>query len=157
MKTTAQYQTVLTSLRNVQQKYNIEYLYLLYTDGNKVYYMMDTDTSELQAHYGQEFEKSYEQLAAAFGGEEIAQEYIDRTEYGNLISVYRPITNSSGEVVAVIGSDFNANNIISKLNECTRNVIVVAIICLIISVALMGITVESICKIFGQSIRRFMI
>lgn len=145
-ETTAQYQTVLTSLRNVQQKYNIEYLYLLYTDGNKVYYMMDTDTSELQAHYGQEFEKSYEQLAAAFGGEEIAQEYIDRTEYGNLISVYRPITNSSGEVVAVIGSDFNANNIISKLNECTRNVIVVAIICLIISVALMGITVESICK-----------
>lgn len=136
----------MTSLRNVQQKYNIEYLYLLYTDGNKVYYMMDTDTSELQAHYGQEFEKSYEQLAAAFGGEEIAQEYIDRTEYGNLISVYRPITNSSGEVVAVIGSDFNANNIISKLNECTRNVIVVAIICLIISVALMGITVESICK-----------
>ncbi|MEE1077465.1 MAG: methyl-accepting chemotaxis protein [Agathobacter sp.] len=145
-ETTAQYQTVLTSLRNVQQKYNIEYLYLLYTDGNKVYYMMDTDTSELQAHYGQEFEKSYEQLATAFGGEEIAQEYIDRTEYGNLISVYRPITNSSGEVVAVIGSDFNANNIISKLNECTRNVIVVAIICLIISVALMGITVESICK-----------
>ena len=145
-ETTAQYQTVLTSLRNVQQKYNIEYLYLLYTDGNKVYYMMDTDTSELQAHYGQEFEKSYEQLAAAFGGEEIAQEYIDRTEYGNLISVYRPITNSSGEVVAVIGSDFNANNIISKLNECTRNVIVVAIICLIVSVALMGITVESICK-----------
>ena len=143
---TTQYQTVLASLRNVQQKYNIEYLYLLYSDGSKVYYMIDTDTSELQAQYGQEFEKSYEQLAGAFSGEEVAQEYIDRTEYGNLISVYRPITNSRGEVVAVLGSDYNANNILSKLNESTRNVIIMAVICLLVSVVLMGVTVEAICK-----------
>lgn len=143
---TAQYQTVLASLRKVQQKYNIEYLYLLYSDGSKVYYMVDTDTSELQAQYGQEFEKSYEQLAGAFSGEEVAQEYIDRTEYGNLISVYRPITNSRGEVVAVLGSDYNANNILSKLNESTRNVIIMAVICLVVSVVLMGITVENICR-----------
>ena len=143
---TTQYQTVLASLRNVQQKYNIEYLYLLYSDGSKVYYMIDTDTSELQAQYGQEFEKSYEQLAGAFGGKEVAQEYIDRTEYGNLISIYRPITNSSGEVVAVLGSDYNANNILRKLNESTRNVIIMAVICLLVSVVLMGVTVEAICK-----------
>ena len=143
---TTQYQTVLASLRNVQQKYNIEYLYLLYSDGSKVYYMIDTDTSELQAQYGQEFEKSYEQLAGAFGGKEVAQEYIDRTQYGNLISIYRPITNSSGEVVAVLGSDYNANNILSKLNESTRNVIIMAVICLLVSVALMSVTVEAICK-----------
>ena len=143
---TTQYQTVLASLRNVQQKYNIEYLYLLYSDGSKVYYMIDTDTSELQAQYGQEFEKSYEQLAGAFGGKEVAQEYIDRTQYGNLISIYRPITNSSGEVVAVLGSDYNANNILSKLNESTRNVIIMAAICLLVSVALMSVTVEAICK-----------
>ena len=143
---TTQYQTVLASLRNVQQKYNIEYLYLLYSDGSKVYYMIDTDTSELQAQYGQEFEKSYEQLAGAFGGKEVAQEYIDRTQYGNLISIYRPITNSSGEVVAVLGSDYNANNILRKLNESTRNVIIMAVICLLVSVVLMGVTVEAICK-----------
>ena len=74
---TESYMTLLTDLRTVQEKYGIAYLYLLYTDGTKVYYLVDTDSSELQAQYGQEFEKSYEQLAGTFAGEDSVQNYID--------------------------------------------------------------------------------
>ena len=143
---TEPYLTLLSDLRMVQEKYGIAYLYLLYTDGNKVYYMVDTDSSELQAQYGQEFEKSYEQLAGTFAGEEGVQNYIDRTEYGNVISVYKPINNSAGETVAVLGSDYNADNILSELHNSVRNVIVIAVICLLVSIALMGLTVENIAR-----------
>lgn len=143
---TESYLTLLTDLRTVQEKYGIAYLYLLYTDGTKVYYLVDTDSSELQAQYGQEFEKPYEQLAGTFAGEDSVQNYIDRSEYGNVISVYKPIKNSAGETVAVLGSDYNADNILSELYNSVRNVIMIAVLCLLVSIVLMGLTVENIVR-----------
>ena len=141
-----QYQTILYTLRAIQKKYGIAYLYTLYTDGEKIYYGVDSDESELQSAFGAEFEKSYEQLAPIFDGEDVVQEYIDYTEYGSLISVYKPIKNNRGEIIGILGCDYDASNIVAKLNESTRNVIVVAITCLLAAIALIGVTVERIAR-----------
>lgn len=143
---TEDYQTLLENLREVQKKYGIAYLYTLYTDGSKVYYGVDTDTSELQAEVGKEFEKSYEQLASTFLGEDSVQNYIDYTEYGDLISVYKPIYNSKGEVAAVLGCDYDASNVVSQLNKTTKQVAAMAVICTALGMLLFGMILLSISR-----------
>ena len=143
---TEAYQTLITAMRDVQQNFGIAYLYTLYTDGSKVYYGVDTDQSEKQAKIGKEFEKSYEQLAATFGGEDSVQEYIDNTGYGNVISVYKPVTDSTGAVVAVIGCDYDAEDVVTQLNQITRTVLIVTVACLLIAVAMIGIIIGKISK-----------
>lgn len=140
------YLSVLADLREVQEEYGIAYLYTVYTDGQKLYYGVDTDKSELQAEIGQEFEKSYEMLKGVFDGEDYVQDYIDYSEYGDLISVYTPIRNSAGDVIGILGSDYDATNVIEKLNEVTTGVVVIAVICLAVALLVMGITVHRIAK-----------
>lgn len=138
---TEEYQNLLTSLRAIQNEFGIAYLYTLYTDGSQVYYGVDTDTSELQAKVGNVFEKSYQEMANTFAGESYVQDYIEDTGYGDVITVYMPIKNSAGEIVGVIGSDYDAANIVERLNAITRQVIVMAAICLIAAIAVLSIIV----------------
>ena len=140
------YQTLLTSMRNVQQSLGLAYMYTLYTDGKQVYYGVDTDKSELQAEVGKLFEKSYEDLAGTFAGEDYVQDYIDHSEYGDVISVYKPIKNSAGEIVGVFGCDYDASNVVSRLSAITQQVLFIAVICLIVSLILLGIIIGQITK-----------
>lgn len=143
-ESTEGYQTLLTSLREVQQEYGMLYLYTLYTDGKTVYYGVDTDTSELQAQVGKEFEKSYADLANVFAGEVYVQDYIDHQIYGDVICVFMPITDSQGKVIAAIGADFDASNIVHRLSETQKQIITTAIMWVVIGCVIMGVLVTRI-------------
>lgn len=147
---TESYQKLLESMRMIQQNFGIAYLYTLYTDGEQVFYGVDTDTSELQAAVGKPFEKSYEALKGVFSGEDYVQNYIDYTEYGNLISVYKPIKNSNGEVVGILGCDYDASNVVQRLDAISKQTIFIAGLCLVISILLLGVTVGMIAKILRR-------
>lgn len=147
---TESYQKLLESMRMIQQNFGIAYLYTLYTDGEQVFYGVDTDTSELQAAVGKPFEKSYEALKGVFSGEDYVQNYIDYTEYGNLISVYKPIKNSDGEVVGILGCDYDASNVVQRLDAISKQTIFIAGLCLVISILLLGVTVGMIAKILRR-------
>lgn len=143
---TEAYQTLLVSMRAVQEEFGIAYLYTLYTDGRQVYYGVDTDRSELQAEAGQPFEKSYEQLEGTFAGEDYVQDYIDYSEYGNVITVYKPIRNSAGEIVGAVGCDYDASSVVEKLNATVYQVIIIAAVCIVIAFVLLGLIVGRISK-----------
>jgi methyl-accepting chemotaxis protein len=145
-ESTEGYKSVLEDLREVQQEYGIAYLYTLYVEDETIYYGVDTDTSEDQAYIGKKFEKSYDMLKGVLEGEDYVQDYIDYSEYGDLISVYTPIRNSSGEVIGMLGSDYDATNVIEKLNDVTTEIIIIAVICLVVALLIMGITVLRIAK-----------
>lgn len=113
---TSEYEETLAVMRRMKTLCNIEYLYILYTDGASVYYAADSDDTEEQALPGDEFEISYEELSGVFGGESYIQDYIDETEDGALISAYVPITDSTGKVVAVLGSDYDASDVTDNLS-----------------------------------------
>ncbi len=51
----AQYQKQLSSLRSIRDDCGIKYLYTLYTDGNQVYYGIDTDNSDGHQDIGNPF------------------------------------------------------------------------------------------------------
>jgi len=140
------YKKTLESLRTVQQTCGIEFLYTLYTDGSTVYYGVDTDDSEDQCAIGDEFESSYEELAGVFSGEEYVQDYIDKTEYGDLISAYCPIYNSKGEVVAILGSDYNAANISVRIEKNVRNIVILAAISIVGAVVVLTFIIGRIVK-----------
>ena len=141
---TDDYQLILNDLRKTQEKYGIAYLYTLYTDGNTVYYGVDADDSEEQSAFGNKCETSYEELAGAFAGEDYVMDYIDHTEFGDLISVYKPIVNTQKEVIGVLGCDYDASGVMQRLTTSTLNVIKVSVLCLVVSLVVINIIVGKI-------------
>ena len=119
-------------------------MYTLYTDGKTVYYGVDADTSDSQFGFGDECETSYEELASAFAGEEYIMDYIDHTEYGDLISVYKPIVNSQKKIVGILGCDYDAAGVMERLTTSTLNIVKVSVLCLVVSLIIINIIVARI-------------
>lgn len=140
------YQTVWGAMSEIQQSYGIKFLYTLYTDGETVYYGIDTDMSEGRADYGEEFEVSYEELADCFAGEGYVQDYIDETEDGHLISVYKPIYDSTGAVVAVLGCDYDAYHVSERLAGSSKQIALIAVVALVIAVVVLCLIINAMMK-----------
>ena len=140
------YQSMWNALSSIQQSFGVQYLYTLYTDGELVYYGIDTDLSEERADYGEEFEVSYEELADCFAGEEYVQDYIDVTVDGHLISVYKPIYDSEGNVVSILGCDYDALPISERLNSELKQIVIIAVISLLFDLVVLGLIIHSIVR-----------
>ena len=141
-----EYQTVLGEMRDIQETCGIKFLYTLYTDGKQVFYGIDTDDTELKSAYGELFEVSYDELKTVFEGQDYVQDYIDVTEDGHLISAYKPIYDNAGNVVGVLGCDYDALHVSEKLSASLKQVIIIAVICLVITVCLVGVVIAAIVR-----------
>ena len=124
----------------------IAYLYTLYTDGTNVYYGVDVEATEDVSYLGDPFADSYEELKSVFEGQEYVQDYIDETEDGDLITVYKPITNSAGKVVAVLGCDYDASDITARLEASLVGVIKIGVVCIVLAVAALSIIISTITR-----------
>lgn len=140
------YQNILSDLRKVQETCGIKYLYTLYTDGKEVFYGVDTDSSDLQAKVGQVHESSYDELKDVFAGKEYIQGHIEENEYGNLISVFQPITNGAGEVVGVLGSDYDATSVLEKLSDIAKINITISLLCQVVAIVLLFVITRTIMR-----------
>lgn len=138
------YQNLQGDLRKKQKACGIAFLYTLYTDGKKVYYGVDTD--EDAAKVGDEFADSYAELEPVFGGKEYIQDYIDHTEDGDLITVYKPIEDNAGKVVAILGCDYDASSIAAELQKAVAQTLQIGGICLILAILILTIIVSRITK-----------
>ena len=141
-----EYNSLLMSMRQVQEDVGIAFMYTLYTDGNAVYYGVDTDESDSQTKVGEVFGTPYSEMAAVFAGSEYVQDYIDYTEDGNLITVYMPIKNSAGEVIGAVGCDYDASNVVEKMSETIYSTLIVTVICMVFAVLIFYFVVRSIMK-----------
>ena len=140
------YKGVLAALKNMKDSCGIAYLYTLYTDGTNVYYGVDVEATEDVSYLGDPFEDSYEELKSVFEGQEYVQDYIDETEDGDLITVYKPITNSEGKVVAVLGCDYDASDITARLEASLVGVVKIGVVCIILAVAALSIIISTITR-----------
>lgn len=138
------YQNLQGDLRKKQKACGIAFLYTLYTDGKKVYYGVDSD--EDAAKVGDEFADSYAELEPVFGGKEYIQDYIDHTEDGDLITVYKPIEDNAGRVVAILGCDYDASSIAAELQKAVVQTLQIGGICLILAILILTIIVSRITK-----------
>lgn len=138
------YQNLQGDLRKKQKACGIAFLYTLYTDGKKVYYGVDSD--EDAAKVGDEFADSYAELEPVFGGKEYIQNYIDHTEDGDLITVYKPIEDNAGKVVAILGCDYDASSIAAELQKAVAQTLQIGGICLILAILILTIIISRITK-----------
>lgn len=138
------YQNLQGNLRKKQKACGIAFLYTLYTDGKKVYYGVDSD--EDAAKVGDEFADSYAELEPVFGGKEYIQDYIDHTEDGDLITVYKPIEDNAGKVVAILGCDYDASSIAAELQKAVAQTLKIGGICLILAILILTIIISRITK-----------
>lgn len=109
-----------------------------------MYYGVDSD--EDAAKVGDEFADSYAELEPVFGGKEYIQDYIDHTEDGDLITVYKPIEDNAGKVVAILGCDYDASSITAELQKAVVQTLQIGGICLILAILILTIIVSRITK-----------
>lgn len=142
----SEYTDTLQALRKVQKTCGIAFLYTLYEEDGAVYYGVDTDNSASQSKPGEVFEESYEELKSVFEGEAYVQDYIDETDDGSLISAYMPIKNSDGQVIAVLGCDYDAAYVVDRIAGARDSILQLSAICLILALVLLSLIVTGIMR-----------
>lgn len=141
-----EYDEILAAMTSIREECGIQYLYTLYTDGSRVYYGIDSDTTESHNVFGTPFEVSYQELQGVFQGEPYVQDYIDSTPDGDLISAYMPITNSSGEVIGIVGCDYDASGVLARLDTIRHQTIIITVISLIVVLIIINFIVGQIIR-----------
>ena len=140
------YNTLLDAMFGVKKDCGIQYLYTLYTDGNKVYYGIDADDTENVNDFGSVFETPYQELESVFNGEMYVQDYIDSTDDGDLITAYMPLVDSSGKVVSIVGCDYDASGVVERLNLALARVIQISAVCLLLALIVLNFMVGKVIK-----------
>lgn len=141
-----EYNALFESMYGIKEDCGIKYLYTLYTDGNNVYYGIDVDNTKNRHDFGSVFEVSYQELKSVFDGEMYIQDYVDSTEDGDLISAYMPLADSNGNIVSIVGCDYDASGVIERLNLALQRVIQISAICLLIALAVLSIMVGKVIR-----------
>ena len=141
------YQEILASLSDVKEDVGVAYLFTLTKGEQGACYGVDTDDSETKCMIGDPFEDvSADVIDNVFAGEKYVQDKINVTQYGQLISVYLPIVNSDNQVVAVLGSDYDASGIQAKLNSIKNIIFIVAMIGVFVSAVILSFATTQMTK-----------
>ena len=101
------YQNQLYEMRNIKETCGILYLYTIYEKDGQLYSGIDTDESEGQCLPGDIYDDDPEPVRIALGEEDYVRAEVVTNEYGNLISTYVPIYDIMGNVVGVLGCDYD--------------------------------------------------
>lgn len=141
-----EYEEMRKALQGIKGECGVAYLYTLSTDKQAVYYGIDTDESKNRALIGKKFDYSYEELKTVFEGNTYVQDYIDSTADGDLITVYVPIMDNNNQVVAVLGSDYDASKIVERLDGLCFRVVQISIFGLLIAILLLNFVIGKIMK-----------
>lgn len=141
----SEYQGILSDLTAVQENCGIKYLFTLYEENGQALYGVDTDKDN-KAAIGDVCETPYEEMKSAFEGNELVSDEIKSNEYGNLITVYLPLYNSAGEQIGILGSDYDADGVLARLNEVLKRVILISVVCLVLALIILSVIVKTIMK-----------
>ena len=87
---------------------DIAYLYVMRQEGEKVYFVLDSDETKDQALPGHEYKHRIPSLLQGFTAMAVDDKII-RDEWGSFLSGYAPIRNSQGEFL--VGIDMRADEV----------------------------------------------
>ncbi|NLV23385.1 MAG: diguanylate cyclase [Deltaproteobacteria bacterium] len=90
---------------------DIAYLYVMRQEGEKVYFVLDSDETKDQALPGHEYKHRIPSLLQGFTAMAVDDKII-RDEWGSFLSGYAPIRNSQGEFL--VGIDMRADEVTDK-------------------------------------------
>lgn len=138
------YQTELASLREIKETCGILYMYTIYQEDGQLYYGIDTDDSEGQCQPGDVYDDEETPVLTALGGKDYVREYVVSNEYGDLISSYVPLYDSEGNVVAVLGCDYDGSEVVRLVSIIQALSFGCTAVALVLSMVIVSILVNKI-------------
>jgi len=140
------YNLLLKQLSGLKEECGMLYMYTVYLENGKSYYGLDTDESENRCMIGEEFNTDYEVLLPVLSGEIVSTNQIETDGDEHLLAVFAPIYNDSGEVVGILGCDYNAESAVERINGTIKRVVAISIICMVLALVIMNIIILAIMK-----------
>ncbi|MEL4026625.1 methyl-accepting chemotaxis protein [Lysinibacillus endophyticus] len=137
---TEYYYELREELNEIRKMDGLNYLYTMKSkkndDGSSEYYYvvdglpLDSDDA---SSLGEVEQNEYEALINTFKtGETQVGELTYDKEYGANVSAYVPIRNSNGEMIGLIGADYNADHIYELMNDKKRELMIYTIVVLLV-------------------------
>lgn len=134
-QTSDTYNEIRTIMQTIQKETEIDNIYTLVKSGeNKTSFVIDADTKE-PVDLGYEYDY-LPAMEVAFDGTPSADADITTDEWGTCLSGYAPIKNSEGDVVAIVGVDIDASDIIQVKNLLIKNMTISILISMILTIIL---------------------
>lgn len=140
------YNLLLKQLTGLKEECGMLYMYTVYLENGQSFYGLDSDESENHCMIGEEFDTSYEVLLTVLSGETVSTNRIESNGDEYLLAVYAPIYDDSGEVVGILGCDYNAEGAIKKINGTIKSVVAISLICMILAIIVMTIIIQAIMR-----------
>ncbi len=141
------YRDVYNELKDVKDSSSIKYLYTMKLSGGMLFYVIDT--SEDAEPYGTRVDDSDDaeiiKNVIATGEIYVADEVVV-DEWGAIISAYAPVYDSSGRVVAVVGADYDAEPVQTRLSAMVVKIAIIAVICVAIAIVIVVFTIRKLVK-----------
>jgi diguanylate cyclase (GGDEF)-like protein len=152
-KDTEEYIRTLNILRSFQENIELDYIYWINPGPNDTFtFAIDPDRED-PADFGEAIEATDALKAAAKGVPSVDKEpHAD--EWGRFYSAYSPIYDSDGNVVGIIGVDFDADWYDGVLNSRTAVAVIITMVALTIGIVLSFIIMSQNRKRFSTMLRR---
>ncbi len=131
----ASYKKLFDYFTKIVNENELEYIYTLKAEGDKVLFVIDSD-AESDTAIGDEYD-SFDNLPATIAsalkeGKAGVEDELYQDEYGVFLSAYSPIFDKNGEVVGALGADIEAGYIKTALQAIVRNIVIFVIATLIL-------------------------
>lgn len=135
------YEQFRQQLYSLKESAGLEYIYTMRKTADEKYvyvvdgYAMDNDEA---SSIGDEEDEISDLMKLSFEGQE-GYEIDISDEWGDLVSAYVPIKNSSGETVGILGADFDASYMIKQLQNTKNNMKNTTVLIIVIGIFLSAI------------------
>ncbi|MBQ7706952.1 MAG: diguanylate cyclase [Lachnospiraceae bacterium] len=139
------YNEIVTSLRLFQQNIDLAYIYTVREMGDKYYgFIVDPDPIDPGA-YGEPVQYT-EALEKAGHGTAAVDKEAFHDRWGTFYSAYSPVFDSNGNVVGIVGVDFNAGWYEKQIHTYTASIIITSILSLLIGAVIVVLITTQIRK-----------
>ena len=140
------YVTIAKQLTELAKITGVKYVYTVHEIDGKYCYGVDIDNSEDKASIGDEFDYDHDLLDIAFDGEVAKTTTIQEVEGDYLLTVYEPIKDNDGNVVAVLASDYDAEHLITARYAVIQKMLIIISFTLAFDLFVLYIIIKSIVK-----------
>ncbi|MFE8701455.1 methyl-accepting chemotaxis protein [Cytobacillus sp. FJAT-54145] len=132
------YKELRVKLNEIREANGLEYIYTMAKIDGEYFYVVDgmpLDSEDASGLGDVEEEASeYVKMVQAFNTGKVSGGELTSDEYGALLSTYLPIKDEAGKVIGVVGVDYNATEIYNLLESNKRNMLIMTIVFLLISI-----------------------
>jgi methyl-accepting chemotaxis protein len=149
------YYTLKEKLNDIRKLNGLKFLYTMSRiqvgNQNKYYYVVDgfpsgSDNESPLGEVEKGINNSPKLIKAYETGKPQIGEMSKTEEYGTLISTYVPIKSSNGEVIGVVGADFDADALVANMNSTNKKQIIFTLAILLISLIMLFVITTYIVK-----------